>query len=83
MVPSIFVLLGSATASQNQPARIVVAALDTGSMVVDEQLAGTAAGRETVDFTKTLALDPGRYRATLSGVDRKPYTHEITFTVVK
>ena len=83
VVPSTFVLLGSATASQNQPARIVVAARDTGAVVVDEQLRGTAARPETVDFTKTLTLDPGRYRATLTGVDRKPYTHEITITVVK
>ena len=42
VVPSTFVLLGSATASQNQPARIVVAALDTGAVVVDEQLTGTS-----------------------------------------
>jgi hypothetical protein len=84
VVPSTFLLLGSATASQNQPARIVVAALDTGAVVVDEQLPGTTADRpEAVDFTKTLTLDPGRYQATLSGIDRKPYTNEIAFTVVR
>jgi hypothetical protein len=83
VVSSTFLLLGSAIASQNQPARIVVAALDTGAVVFDEQLAGTADRAETVDVTKTLTLDPGRYRATLSGIDRKPYTHEITFTVVR
>jgi hypothetical protein len=47
------------------------------------RLAGTADWTETVDVTKTLTLNPGRYRATLSGIDRKPYTHEITFTVVR
>jgi hypothetical protein len=83
VVPSSFVLLGSATASQGQPARIVVAAIDAGAVVLDEQVAGTTARPETVDFTKTLTLDPGRYRATLTGVDRKPYTHEITITVVR
>ena len=83
VVSSTFLLLGSAIASQNQPARIVVAALDTAAVVFDEQLAGTADRAETVDVTKTLTLDPGRYRATLSGVDRMPYTHEITFTAVR
>jgi hypothetical protein len=57
--------------------------MDTGAVVLDEQVAGTTARPEVVDFTKTLTLDPGRYRATLSGVDRKPYTHEVTITVVK
>jgi hypothetical protein len=83
VVSSTFLLLGSATASRNGPARIVVVALDTGVVVLDEQLAGTADRAETLDVTKTLTLDPGRYRATLSGIDRKPYTHEITFTVVR
>jgi hypothetical protein len=83
VVPSTFMLLESATASQSQPARIVVASLDTGAVVLDEQVVGTTARPEVVDFTKTLTLDPGHYRATLSGVDRKPYTHEITITVVK
>ena len=82
-VPSTFVLLGSATASQNQPGRIVVAAMGTGVEVLNEQVDGTTARPAVVDFTKTLTLDPGRYRATLTGVDRKPYTHEITITVVK
>lgn len=83
VVSSTFLLLGSATASQNGPARIVVAALNTGAVVIDEQLAGTADRPDTVDFTKTLTLDVGRYRATLSGIDRTPYTSEITFTVIR
>jgi hypothetical protein len=83
VLPGTFLLLASAIASHNQPARIVVAALDTSAVVLDEQLAGPADRAVTIDFTKTLTLNPGRYRATLSGIDRKPYTHEITFTVVR
>jgi hypothetical protein len=83
VVPSTFLLLGSATASQNQPARVVVVALDTGAAVLDEQLAGTADRAESIDFTKRLTLDPGRYRAAVTGIDRKPYSHEITITVVR
>ncbi len=83
VAPSTFVLLGSATASQNQPARIVVTALDTGAVVLDDRLAGTTDRAETVDLTKTMTLDPGRYRARLSGSVGKPYASEITFTVVR
>jgi hypothetical protein len=68
---------GSATASRNQPARIVVTALDTGAVVLDDRLAGTKDRAETVDLTKTMTLDPGRYRARLSGSVGKPCTNTI------
>ena len=83
VVPTTFVLLATATASQSQPARIVVADRDTGAIVVDEQVIGTSERADTIDVTKTLTLDPGRYWATLTGTDNQPYTHEITITVVR
>jgi hypothetical protein len=51
-------------------------------MVVDEQLAGPGNRQEAVDMTKILTLEPGRYRAVLTGIDDKPYPYQITLTVV-
>jgi hypothetical protein len=82
VVPSTFALLGTATASTNRAARLIITQLDTGVIVADEQVAGPPKQQEAVDVTKILTLEPGRYRAVLTGIDDKPYLYQITFTVV-
>jgi hypothetical protein len=82
VVPSTFALLGTATASTNRAARLVITQLDTGVIVADEQVAGPSKQQEAVDVTKILTLEPGRYRAVLTGIDDKPYPYQITLTVV-
>lgn len=83
VVPNTFVLLGSTTVSRASPARIVVTQLDTGAVVIDEQVPGSSDTTETIDISKVVTLEPGRYRARLAGFDRKPVADEITSTTVQ
>jgi len=82
VVPSTFVLLGSATASSGQPARVEVVNLDTGATAFEQDVSGPADRAAPVDFEPVLTVTPGRYRATVSGHGAVSGTREITFTVV-
>jgi hypothetical protein len=53
VVPATFVLLGSAIGSQAQPARIEVARLDTGALVVDDAITSSGEKPQPVDFSKS------------------------------
>lgn len=82
LVPRTFVLLGSATAGSGKPARVQIIDLDTGAIAYEhEELA--PAGRDTpVDVEPVLTLQPGRYRATVTGYGAVSGARDITFTVV-
>jgi len=82
VAPSTFVLLGSATAGSGQPARVQVVDLDTGAIAYEQELPGPADRAAPVDFQPVLTLEPGRYRATVSGHGAVRGVREITFTVV-
>ena len=59
VVPATFVLLGSAIGSETQPARIEVARLDTGALVVDDGITSSGEKPQPVDFSKVVTLEPG------------------------
>jgi hypothetical protein len=84
VVPATFVLLGSAIGSEARPARIEVARLDTGVLVVDDGITSSGEKPQSVDFSKVVTREPGRYRAAVIGFNRsgQPTTDEIGFTVV-
>ena len=82
VAPSTFVLLGSATAGSGQPARVQIVDLDTGAIAYEQELLGPADRAAPVDFEPVLTLEPGRYRATLSGHGAVSGVRDITFTVV-
>ena len=82
VVPSTFVLLGSATAGPGQPARVEIVDLDTGAIAYQQEVLGPADRAAPVDFEPVLTLEPGRYRATVSGHGAVRGVRDITFTVV-
>ncbi|HYI59220.1 MAG TPA: hypothetical protein VEX66_13700 [Microlunatus sp.] len=82
VVPSTFVLLGSATAGPGQPAHVQIVDLDTGAIAYEQEVLGPADRAAPVDFEPLLTLEPGRYRATLSGHGTVDGIRDITFTVV-
>ena len=82
VAPSTFVLLGSATAGPGQPARVEIVDLDTGAIAYEQELLGPADRAAPVDFEPVLTLEPGRYRATVSGHGAVSGVRDITFTVV-
>ena len=82
VVPGTFVLLGSATAGSGQPARVEIVDLDTGAIAYTHDVLGPADRAAPVDFEPVLTLDPGRYRATVSGHGAVRGVRDITFTVV-
>ncbi len=82
VVPGTFVLLGSATAGSGQPARVEVVDLDTGAIAYQQEVLGSADRAAPVDFEPVLTLEPGRYRATVSGHGAVSGVRDITFTVV-
>lgn len=82
VVPSTFVLLGSATAGSGQPARVEVVDLNTGTIAYAQDVLGPADRAAPVDFEPVLTLEPGRYRATVSGHGAVRGVRDITFTVV-
>jgi len=82
VVPSTFVLLGSATAGPGQPARVQIVDLDTGAITYEQEVFGPADRAAPVDFEPVLTLEPGRYRATVSGHGAVSGVRDITFTVV-
>ena len=82
VAPSTFVLLGSATAGPGQPARVQIVDLDTGAIAYEQEVLGPADRAAPVDFEPVLTLEPGRYRATVSGHGAVSGVRDITFTVV-
>ena len=82
VAPSTFVLLGSATAGPGQPARVEIVNLDTGAIAYEQELLGPADRAAPIDFEPVLTLEPGRYRATMSGHGAVSGVRDITFTVV-
>jgi hypothetical protein len=82
VVPSTFALLGSATAGPGQPARVQILDLDTGAIAYQHDVLGPADRNAPVDFQPVLTLQPGRYRATVSGHGEISGARDITFTVV-
>jgi hypothetical protein len=82
VAPSTFVLLGTATAGPGQPARVQVVDLDTGAIAYAQEVLGPADRVAPVDFEPVLTLEPGRYRATVSGHGAVRGVRDITFTVV-
>jgi len=82
VVPGTFVLLGSATAGSGQPARVQIVDLDTGAIAHAHDVLGPADRAAPVDFEPVLTLEPGRYRATVSGHGAVRGVRDITFTVV-
>ncbi|HEY5980456.1 MAG TPA: hypothetical protein VIT41_12560 [Microlunatus sp.] len=82
VVPSTFVLLGSATAGPGKPARVQIVDLDTGATAYEQELQAPADRDAPVDFEPVLTLEPGRYRATVSGHGEVSGVRDITFTVV-
>jgi hypothetical protein len=81
VVPSTFVLLGSATAGSGQPAHVQIADLDTGAIAHEHEVFGPADRAAPVDFQPVITLEPGRYRATLRGHGVNG-VRDITFSVV-
>jgi hypothetical protein len=82
VVPGTFVLLGSATAGSGQPARVEIVDLDTGAIAYEQEVLGPADRAAPVNFEPVLTLEPGRYRATVSGHGAVAGVRDITFTVV-
>ena len=82
VAPSTFVLLGSATAGLGQPARVEIVDLDTGAIAYEQEVLGPADRAAPVDFEPVLTLEPGGYRATVSGHGAVTGVRDITFTVV-
>jgi hypothetical protein len=82
VAPRTFLLLGSVTAGPGQPARVQVVDLQTGAIAREHDVLGPAGRAATVEFQVVLTLEPGRYRATLSGHGAVRGTREVTFTVV-
>jgi hypothetical protein len=82
VAPSTFVLLGSATAGPGQPARVQIVDLDTGAIAYEQEVLGPADRAAPVDFEPVLTLEPGEYRATVSGHGAVSGIRDITFTVV-
>jgi hypothetical protein len=82
VVPSTFVLLGSATASSGRPARVEVVDLDTGAIAYEQELTGPTDRAAPIDFEPVLILKPGQYRASVSGYGAVSGVRDISFTVV-
>ncbi len=82
VVPSTFVLLGSATAGAGRTARLQLVDVDTGAIAYEQEVRGPADRSAPVDFEPVLTLEPGRYRATLTGFGAASGVRDITFTVV-
>ncbi|HEY5783933.1 MAG TPA: hypothetical protein VIT65_04070 [Microlunatus sp.] len=82
VVPSTFVLLGSATAGSGKPARVQIVDLDTGAIAYEQELPAPADRDARFDFQPVLTLEPGRYRASVSGYGAISGVRDITFTVV-
>jgi hypothetical protein len=82
VAPSTFVLLGSATAGSGQPARVEIVDLNTGAIAYEQDVLGPADRAAPIDFGPVLTLEPGRYRATVSGHGAVSGVRDITFTVV-
>jgi len=82
VAPSTFVLLGSATAGSGQSAHVQVVDLESGAIAYRQELLGPADRAAPVDFQPVLTLEPGRYRATVSGHGAVSGVRDITFTVV-
>ena len=82
VVPSTFVLLGSATAGPGKPAQVQIVDLDTGAIAYEQELHAPADRNARVDFEPVLTLEPGRYRAIVSGYGAISGVRDITFTVV-
>ncbi|HEY5846512.1 MAG TPA: hypothetical protein VIT42_06955, partial [Microlunatus sp.] len=59
VVPSTFVLLGSATAGPGKPARVQIVDLDTGATAYEEELHAPADRDAPLDFQPVLTLGPG------------------------
>jgi hypothetical protein len=83
VVPSTFVLLGSATAGPGQPAHVRIVDHDTGVIVEERDLVAPTDRSVPTDFEPVLTLAPGRYRATLTGHGAAPGVQDIRFTVVR
>jgi hypothetical protein len=81
VVPSTFMLLGSAVAGSGQPAHVQIVDLDTGATAEERDL-GPAGRSGPTDFQPVLTLEPGRYRATLTAYGAAKGIRDITFTVV-
>lgn len=82
VTPRTFVLLGSATTAPGQPARVQIVNLDTTAIAHEQEVAGPADRAASIDFEPVLTLEPGRYRATMSGRGAVSGVRDITFTVV-
>ena len=82
VVPTTFVLLGSAAAGPGKPAQVQIVDLDTGAIAYEEELHAPADWDSSVDFQPVLTLEPGRYRASVSGDGAVSGVRDITFTVV-
>ena len=82
VVPSPFVLLGSATAGSGKPARAQIIDLDTGAIAYEHEVLGPPDRDASLDFEPVVTLQPGRYLATLSGPGAVSGVRDITFTVV-
>lgn len=82
VVPSPFVLLGSATAGPDEPARLQVVDIDTGAIAYEQELPAPGEREAAVDVEPVLTLPPGRYRASLSASGGTGGVRDVTFTVV-
>jgi hypothetical protein len=82
VVPSPFVLLGSAAARSGQPAQVQIVNLETGAIAYRQEVVGLDGRAAPVDFEPVLSLKPGRYRAAVSGHGTVRGVSDITFTVV-
>lgn len=81
VVARTLVLLGSATSAPGRPVRMQILDLDTGAIPYQQEVPGPADRAATVDFAPVLTLEPGRYRATLSGHGAVEGVQDVTFTV--
>lgn len=82
VVPSTFVLLGSAAAGEGKPARVQVVDVDTGAIAYEQEQSAPFDRDAPVDFQPVLTLEPGRYRATVTGYGAVSGNRDVSFTVV-
>ncbi|MET1008066.1 MAG: hypothetical protein ABWX96_21125 [Propionibacteriaceae bacterium] len=82
VVPSTFVLLGSATSRSGQPAHVQIVNLDTGAIAYEKDVVRLADRVAPVSFEPVLTLEPGRYWATMSHHGGVRGIDDIRFTVV-